>query len=339
MHGGQLWDLHFFMNIKYCLRCACVGDLLNEEPTNAVDNPFYTSKSHKNWAENYPSLETQYLKIHTILDQGGAVSANFDTALLPLYADDEKRLKEPCQRPNTRAWRLETESDIELWWHTEISSIALAAFARFPELTQTSHTKPLSEVSIAESVDATYAPYIDGTRVAQLIVEVKRNLIAGHEWQSGRLTVVQRKLAKELRGYADKYQCPLIACVDGQYYLQLQFRAQKADAIRDPQCMVDCWVLPIQQSRYAFYRMLVQGWRRCQVLTAPTLTVGSLTEHRPEFYTGRPIWKVPSEPGLPSTYVTHHPEGYTRMVDAESGAIGWIHESIGGIVWETGRFW
>lgn len=84
--------------------------------------------------------------------------------------------------------------------------------------------------------------------------------------------------------------------------------------------------------------MLVQGWRRCQGLAAPTLTVGSLTEHRREFYTGRPIWKVRSESGSSQSFV-NHPEGYTRLVHAESGALGWIHENLEGTIWETGQYW
>lgn len=179
---------------------SVVGDLLNEQPTNFINNPLYTSKTDKTWAEKYAPIEHKYLRVHTTYDQDNRVSADFETALLPLYADEAKRLHEPAQRPNVRIWRFETEADIETWWHTEISSVALAAFARFPQVTQTSHTKPLREVNIPENVDSTYAVYMNNTRVSQVIVEAKRNLIDLTEWQNGRLSRPQQRLAKELRG-------------------------------------------------------------------------------------------------------------------------------------------
>ncbi|KAI1144720.1 hypothetical protein F4825DRAFT_445647 [Nemania diffusa] len=313
-----------------------VRDLLNERPTNYINNPLYTSHTNKAWAANYPPIETRYFRVHTIPDQDGGVSADFDSPLLPLYADEAKRMNEPAERPNVRAWRFETESDIENWWHTEISSVALAGFARYPQVIQTSHTKPLGTANVLENVDSTYAVYMNDIRVAQVIIEAKRNLIIADEWQDGNLSGPQQRLAKELRGYADKYESTLVGCVDGSHYLQLQFRAHQASDIRDADCLVDCWVFPIWQSRYAFYRMLVQGWRRCQGLAAPKLTVGSLTEYQREYYTGRPVWKVPSHSGSSSKVIATHPEGYVRMVDAETGALGWVHERVEGIIWETG---
>ncbi len=128
------------------------------------------------------------------------MSANFEKALLPLFADEAKRLKEPAERPNVRVCRFETEADIENWWHTEISSVALAGFAMYPEVTQTSHTKPLGEANVAENIDSTYAVYMNNTRVAQVILEAKRNLIDLTEWQNGRLSKPQQRLAKVLRG-------------------------------------------------------------------------------------------------------------------------------------------
>lgn len=77
---------------------------------------------------------------------------------------------------------------------------------------------------------------------------------------------------------------------------------------------------------------MVQGLRRCQATAARPLTVGSLTEHRREFYTGRPLWRVSDAVSV------EHPEGYVRFVDADTGALGWAHAG-GDIVLETDGFW
>jgi hypothetical protein len=138
--------------------------------------------------------------------------------------------------------------------------------------------------------------------------------------------------------YADKYECPLIFCWDGETLLVLQFRARKPERIRDPDCPIDCWVIPVTGARctlrYALYRVLVQGFRRCQAVAAVTpLRVGSLTEHGREFFTGRPIWRTG---GVSST---DHPEGYVRSVDGATGAVYWSHPAEEGVVWETTAFW
>lgn len=138
--------------------------------------------------------------------------------------------------------------------------------------------------------------------------------------------------------YADKYQCPQMFCWDGKILLVLQFRARKPEHIRNADCPIDCWVIPLVEStctlRYALYRLMVQGLRRCQAAAASIpLQVGSLTEHGREFFTGRPIWKVDGQSR------GNHPEGYVRMVDATSGALYWALEVLEGTVWETGAFW
>ncbi|KAL2174067.1 uncharacterized protein P884DRAFT_159421, partial [Thermothelomyces heterothallicus CBS 202.75] len=179
---------------------------------------------------------------------------------------------EPARPPNERYWRLETESDVEHWWHTEISDIVMAAWARYPAIVQTCHTKPLSEITISENVDSTYGVYIGNQRYPVVIGEMKRNLINEEDWQANSLRDTQQKLARELRGYADKYQCPQVFCWDGRYLLVLQFRARKPDHIRNADCPIDCWVIPVEGStctlRYALYRLMVQGFRRCQAVVA-----------------------------------------------------------------------
>ena len=119
---------------------------------------------------------------------------------MSLDADDQRRMGEPAQTPNDRFWRLETEADIEHWWHTEISDVVLAAWARYPRITQTCHTKPLSDINIPDNVDCTYAMHVDNIRVPLAIGEMKRNPIVPSRWQANSLTEPQQKLARELRG-------------------------------------------------------------------------------------------------------------------------------------------
>lgn len=111
-------------------------------------------------------------------------------------------MSELAQPPNERYWRLETEADMEHWWHTEISNVVLAAWAQYPYIVQTCYTKPLRDIAIPDNVDATYAMYIGNTRVSVVIGEMKRNLMPESRWQSGNLEEAQQKLARELRGYA-----------------------------------------------------------------------------------------------------------------------------------------
>ncbi|KAK7398027.1 hypothetical protein QQX98_012604, partial [Neonectria punicea] len=134
-----------------------------------------------------------------------------------------------------------------------------------------------------------------------------------------------------------KYECPQTFCWDGQTLLMLQFRARKAQHVREEDCQVDCWVIPMEGStctlRYALYRLLVQGLRRCQGQTADVLTLGGVTETGREFYTGRPVWTVDG------TSIATHPGGYYRVVDESTGALRWVHEHDPEGVWETGPFW
>ncbi|AEO59667.1 hypothetical protein MYCTH_2308128 [Thermothelomyces thermophilus ATCC 42464] len=247
------------------------GELILQNSTNEIDNPKYITRSDKEWAHEYAGIEN--ILLHTTPGYGGnTVHATFDSAFLPLDDDEERRMTEPANPPNERSWRLETEADVEHWWHTEVSDVVLAAWARYPGIVQTCHTKPLSDVNIPENVDATYAIYIGNQRKPVVIGEMKRNLINRREWEAGNVTSSQQKLARELRGYADRYECPQMFCWDGETLLMLQFRATSPWDIRRADCAVDCWVIPITKStcslRYALYRLLVQGFRRCQAAAA-----------------------------------------------------------------------
>ncbi|POR39747.1 Uncharacterized protein TPAR_00065 [Tolypocladium paradoxum] len=307
-----------------------------QHPTNYIHETKYTSSSNKSWARQYKPIAKVVTRSY--IDREGKSHANFEEAFLPLYDDDMVRMQESCVGPNTRLWRFAVEADCENWFHTEISNVVLAAWARYPAIWQTSHSKPFTETSVSENVDVAYSVKIGGIRYTIAIGEIKRNLIDLEDWQSGSIssTGTQMRLSKELRGYAHKYQCPQVFCFDGAALLLLQFRASKLERIEDENCQVDCWVIPRTGSyctlRYGLYRLLAQGWRRCQSETAGQLTVGGLTADSREFYNGRPIWRVDG--------VKHgkHPAGYERSVDGATGALKWTNEEYPEVM-ETWPFW
>jgi hypothetical protein len=173
-------------------------ELILQHSLNTLDNPRFVSYTNKPWARAYPPI--QNLLNHTTIGQDGTISAEFEPAFLPLCDDEEKRASEPAHPPNERYWRIETEADAEHWWHTEISDVVLAAWAKYPGLVQTCHTQPLGEVSISENVDCTYGLYIGGQRYPVAIGEMKRNLIQPNDWRTSSLRESQERLARELRG-------------------------------------------------------------------------------------------------------------------------------------------
>jgi hypothetical protein len=130
-----------------------------------------------------------------------------------------------------------------------------------------------------------------------------------------------------------------VFCFDAETLLLLQFRASKLSKIADEACRVDCWVLPRTSSyctlRYALYRLLAQGWRRCQGMsTAGQLAVGGLQEHSREFFSGRPVWRVDG------INTGSHPGGHQRSVDTATGSLRWIHGDYPeDVVVETQPFW
>ncbi|KAL2255464.1 hypothetical protein VTK26DRAFT_3346 [Humicola hyalothermophila] len=315
-------------------------DQISQHPTNRVNSPDYITYTDKPWARICAPI--QNILVHTAIGADGKTSANFEAAFLPWCDDDRLRLDEYAVPPSRRTWRLETEADCELWFHTEISNVLLAAWSRYPEVMQTSHTKPPRVESIPEEVGSTHSVKFGGVRTVLAIGEMKRNLIDVRAWQRGDISnkSAQKELSQELRGYADKYQCPpQVFCFDGSALLLLQFRAINAEDIREPDCAVDCWVLPRASSniplRYALYVLLAQGFRRYQgACAAQALSVGGLTPRFRLFYNGLPVWRAEDRNLL------EHPGGYQRSVDANSGAVKWTHpENPDEVVWETPPFW
>ena len=108
---------------------------------------------------------------------------------------------------------------------------------------------------------------------------------------------------------------------------------------------VDCWVFPrvsVEGScslRYALYRLLVQGVRRCLGLRSLPVILGDLTPTFRQFYSGKPMWTTGK--------VTRgdHPDGYVRDLDPDTGAFFWtidgqaLLDSDGRIIWDTVGLW
>jgi len=121
--------------------------------------------------------------------------------------------------------------------------------------------------------------------------------------------------------------------------LMLQFRANSVKDINDANCKIDCWVFPRDNRggcplRLAFYRFLVQGFRRCQGLLPLQF---SLENSHPSFtfFSGHPLWKIKGQRDnrLP-------PPGWARHLHLENGAFyyekdGLVHTTI----WENETFW
>lgn len=252
------------------------GVLIESHPTNFVEVPGYRSASNKTWTKDYDPILN--ITVHTTLVPAGAywlTEADFSTAFLPQYQDDDLRYSEDAAPPNQRIWRMESEADCELWWHTEISNVVLAAWSRYPTVLQHSHIKPPIASHVAEEVDTMYTvknspDRQNGHRTVLVIGEFKRNLIHAASWQSGDISARpgQVRLSRELRGYARKYSSPQVFCFDGATLLMLQFQANVPNDIESPNCPVDCWVLPRETSmitlRHALYVLLRQGLRRFQ---------------------------------------------------------------------------
>lgn len=93
------------------------------------------TQSDKPWAQRYPAIRN--LIVHTIIDEDNWTTANFDRAILSLDSDDTiLRASVEARRPNDRPWRLECKADCELWFHTEISNVVLAAWNQYPRVMQ-----------------------------------------------------------------------------------------------------------------------------------------------------------------------------------------------------------
>lgn len=196
-----------------------VDTLLQQHSTNPVTNPGYTSSTNKQWTSSFDPIGE--LHVHTV-DNGGAIFATYNGPFLPEYDDDVVRRNAMGYPPNARQWRLETEEDGRIWFHTEVSNIVLAAWAGYPVVLQTSEASSLIEHRIAETVDISYSIHVHNTRRPLVIGEGKRNLINRRQWQEGNLTsTVQKSLSRELRGWVNFFvRCPEFA------KLPLQVRVQ-----------------------------------------------------------------------------------------------------------------
>ncbi|KAI8710576.1 hypothetical protein NCS52_01557900 [Fusarium sp. LHS14.1] len=321
-----------------------LASLIGQHPTNPIKDTYKQSDSSKPWAKSYPPISR--LKVHTSVRGPDSVVANFD-AFLDEYDDESLRLGESGYPSNHRKWRLDTEADGIQWFHTEISNIVLGAFANYPTVLQASHEKALSDTRTDQTVDISYSVSQGKERMPLIIGEFKRGLLRRDQWQSGKIEAAQQSvLSRELRGYAHKYNCPHIFCFDNYSFLMLQFRARDKHDIKDAKCEVDCWIFPRQNSqgtplRYALYRLLVQGFRRCQGLRALDVSLYSVRPSRRNFYNGQPAWKL--EDG--KSHVS--PWGHTRKVDQTYGAFSWtdtdgstpLLDQNGAPVWDTKAFW
>ncbi|KAF5692054.1 hypothetical protein FDENT_3074 [Fusarium denticulatum] len=156
--------------------------LILQHSTNPVNNPGYETKTDKVWARAYKPIKK--VTSHTMTGADGMTYANFEGAFLPLQADDELRFRQTAVPPNNRHWRLETEADCENWFHTEVVNVVLSAWHAYPAVTQTSHTKPVTEENIAENVDCVFSVRVGNTRRTVAIGEMKRNLLE-EDWQDG----------------------------------------------------------------------------------------------------------------------------------------------------------
>lgn len=125
----------------------------------------------------------------------------------------------------------------------------------------------------------------------------------------------------------------------------LQFRAREPAKIKDPKCEVDCWVIPRENfygctMRYALYRLLVQGFRRCQGEYALDVSLYQMRPSEREFYNGRPLWKIDGR-------LYTKPWDYHRLVDRTYGAFYWarpgdsnpVLDPNGNTLWDTEPFW
>lgn len=177
-----------------------VGDLINSHPSNKVKDTGYTTATDKRWADKHAAITT--FRVHTTYDESHVFTAQFDGPLEPLLADDELRWTMPAYPPNTRDWRLVSETDASNWFHHEISNVVLAAFSEYPALVQVSEATALSDKNIPETVDVMYTVGKPGHKLPVLIVEMKRCLLDIEYWQHGKGGSLQgqRKLSRELRG-------------------------------------------------------------------------------------------------------------------------------------------
>ncbi|KAL8342497.1 hypothetical protein RB598_004068 [Gaeumannomyces tritici] len=152
------------------------SQILQEAPTNPAHVTGYTSGTGKDWATRYPPITGTRLSVHTrnVLGTDGkeATVAGWE-AMVPRFSDDQLRLNTLAQRPNRRPYRLDTESDMALWFHTEISNVVLAAWNDTPAVLQPSEAKAWTEQPGMEIADVTYSLLEPGLRCLPPLVAPK----------------------------------------------------------------------------------------------------------------------------------------------------------------------
>ncbi|ROT34609.1 hypothetical protein SODALDRAFT_346870 [Sodiomyces alkalinus F11] len=131
------------------------------------------------------------------------------------------------------------------------------------------------------------------------IGDTERCLCAGEEMRD-----ISKRLGKEIRGYAFKYDCP-----------------QERDKIKSADYEVDTWLIPRSRRdgdqstmRWAFYNMVWRGWMRLvgQLSAAIPVQLGSYRREF-EYWSGRPVWRNVHD-RRDKRY--SHPDGYQRIYDA-----------------------
>lgn len=115
--------------------------MLDQHPTNdIVHTESNSEQNNKSWVVNSHPISN--LIIHTTISLDGVVNATYETAFLPEQNDDLLRRKAISLPPTKREWHLLSVADRELWFHTEISNIVLAAWSQYPTILQTSDARP-----------------------------------------------------------------------------------------------------------------------------------------------------------------------------------------------------
>lgn len=268
-----------------------VEDLISTHSTNPVRATGLTSGTDKTWAKHYPFI-TKFF-VYTAVDvYSGDVQADFNQALLPQYDDDLLRIREPAFPPTYRAWTLSYEEDVVNWHHTEVPNIVLGAFARYPSVLQSSHERPLGDQHIPETVDVAYSIRRGGTKAHITIGEMKWNLIRPRDWQAGNPQgAAQIRLSQELRGcgypleYLQTFLNLTSSCrrLIGTGINTPVHRYSVSTASTCSYCNSGPRIRMISRAptvgltavlprdnpngttlRYALYRFIVQGFRRCQ---------------------------------------------------------------------------
>jgi len=106
-----------------------VGQLIGLHPTNYVLDRENKTPSNKAWTKEYPPISN--FNVWT-RDVSGTVTADFDTAFLPLHDDDDMRGAETAVQPNGRGWRFNSEEDGVNWFPHRCFQCCFGRFQEIP---------------------------------------------------------------------------------------------------------------------------------------------------------------------------------------------------------------